>query len=125
MEKERIAILAIFSVLIASGFIFYLLVYHQAQIQGNAISGNNTNNGTVTDSQGCLIHQGFSWNETEQACVHEWFPVNQTSRYQNNSVSGNKIQNVSSSNETLNWTIHANVTIIENSSFINNTISQQ
>lgn len=113
MEKERVAVIMAFSILIILGFAFYFLVYQQTKIQGEAIL--NSSNGTAIDPYGCLIHQGFTWNETEQACVREWIPQNQTDRYQ-------KYFNASSSNLTsenqtlLNWTTDVNVTAVNSTS---------
>jgi len=34
------------------------------------------------DSHGCLVAAGYSWNETEEACVMEWVAVDSEDRYQ-------------------------------------------
>jgi hypothetical protein len=79
MESKRIAVLTLFLMLIVAGFLFYFLAYTKEEITGKVV-------GTSRDSHGCLIHQGFTWNESEMACVREWLSSNQ-SRYQVNNFS--------------------------------------
>ena len=48
--------------------------------------GSSNNSGIIggqRDSHGCLGPAGYSWNESEMACVREW--ENGTARYQNDS----------------------------------------
>lgn len=47
----------------------------------NTTVENQTIIGGQTDSHGCLGPAGYSWNDTEQACVREW--SNESDRYQN------------------------------------------
>ena len=74
MENKRIAVLVLFLMLIVAGFLFYFLAFTKEKITGHVVD-------TSMDSHGCLIHQGFTWNETEKSCVREWLSSNQ-SRYQ-------------------------------------------
>ena len=96
MESKRVVVLVLFSVLLLAGFLFYLLVFNKENIQGRVISGR--------DEHGCLIHEGFTWNETERACVKEW--VSGVGRYQNST----RFVNLSYGNETANWTTNFSIT---------------
>ena len=100
MEIKRAIILALFSVFLVGGFLFYFLVFTNNQLTGRIIKDSE-------DDHGCLTHEGYTWNETELACVREWISQNQSTRYQNNS---NLSFENNSSNETLNWTTSLNIT---------------
>jgi len=115
METKRIAVLVLFSVVLIIGFLFYFFVFEK-QLNGKVILDE-------TGNHGCLTHQGYTWNATERACVLEWVPANQSSRYQNYS---SNISWINNSDETeLNWTNVFNITEHEinstNSSFGNST----
>jgi len=54
-------------------FVFSLGFVLAAQGSGNGSGqGDNQIIGGDTDENGCLGPAGYSWNETEQACVREW-----------------------------------------------------
>ena len=62
----------IFLLFMTAGFVTYFFVYtKQPSIQGDII-----NNGM--DMHGCLVSEGYNWNETEKSCVNDWL----TSKYQ-------------------------------------------
>lgn len=65
MEIKRAIIVGIFILFMAAGFVFYFAIYIKEPINGDAISN-------ITDSHGCLIHQGYTWNETEESCMKGW-----------------------------------------------------
>ena len=72
MEKKRLIPLMIFLLFMTAGFVTYFFVYtKQPSIQGDII-----NNGM--DMHGCLVSEGYNWNETEKSCVNDWL----TSKYQ-------------------------------------------
>ena len=73
MDKKRLAAVIASILLLSVGFIFYF-AFPVARMQGDVV-----NNGD-RDANGCLIHLGYTWNATEQACVLEW--INGTGRDQ-------------------------------------------
>lgn len=75
MDKKRIASITALFFFLAAGFLFYFTLHRSGQITGGVI-GNNSE----LDEHGCLIHSGYAWNETEQACVLPW--INGTGKYQ-------------------------------------------
>jgi hypothetical protein len=61
METKRVVTLVAFGLLLAAGFLLYILIYtKQPPIQGMAI-GNNR------DEHGCI--EGYSWNQTAYSCM--------------------------------------------------------
>lgn len=104
MEIKKIMILSLFSLLMIAGFAFYFIVFNRQQIQGKVIFN-------TMDEHGCLIHEGYTWNETEQACVREW--VLGANRYQNASVS-NTTNKTPLKNNAINWTVQF-TTLTDNS----------
>ncbi len=116
METKRVAILFVFGMLLLVGFLFYFLVFINEQLTGKLILNE-------TDEHGCLTHQGYTWNATEQACVREWVSRNQSTRYQNFSEA--LLQN-DSNNTEVNWTTNVNITEVSgNSSSVNSTSGNQ
>ncbi len=112
MEPKRVAILFMFGMLLLTGFLFYFLVFVNESLTGKIILN-------WSDEHGCLTHQGYTWNATEQACVREWVSQNQSSRYQNFSEISMKN---SLNNTEINWTTNVNVTEVSgNSGSVNST----
>lgn len=80
MEKKKVATIIASILLLSVGFLMYFTFS-----QGGKIQGSTINNGGQRDKYGCLIHLGYTWNDTEQACVRDW--INGTGRYQVNNFS--------------------------------------
>lgn len=103
MEPKRVAVLIVFSMLLLTGFLFYLFAFVKDISTGKTILNDE-------DQYGCLTHQGYTWNETEHACVLEW--LSGPGRYQNNSDI-----NFTHKNDTrINWTSIVNITEVKNDS---------
>ena len=95
MENVKIAKISASVFLLLAGFLLYFMMFHSGRITGGVI-GNNSNR----DEHGCLIHIGYTWNETEQACVLSW--INGTGRYQVQDFSECEAAGYNASNITIN-----------------------
>ncbi|MFZ1970954.1 MAG: hypothetical protein WAU65_02125 [Candidatus Nanoarchaeia archaeon] len=66
MEKKRVISLVVFVLLIFAGFATYFFVYtKQSSIQGDVITNGR-------DAHGCLVNEGYGWNNTQESCINDW-----------------------------------------------------
>lgn len=118
MEKKRIAVLAVFVLLLFLGFMLYFIIYLKESVQGNVIKNN-------LDQHGCLVDSGFAWNDTANSCLKQLSNgslIYQIADFNSCSDAG---YSISENNSTKILQCHApNGTIFsENSSLVNITVN--
>ncbi len=75
MNKIDIALIITAIILVAAAAVFFMTGDNNANNEPKIIGGQR-------DIHGCLGPAGYSWNETEEKCVREWLPTNDSERYQ-------------------------------------------